>query len=383
MITNTYKFYVLIMTFLSIMSCNNKAIFIESSQKLSKQDSLLSIKIPPNFHSQSKFIQVLEEDSSKNILAYGSNNQIHFFCLESLSLQKSTYYQQYGPEGIATYTGFHVINMDSVVLTSQTSVILADTYGKILQKLDFIEWNSQHTNQPYLIFAPSRGSRNSAVRINDNIFFLSFQFDLKSDDFKNTPIGLYYNIKDNSMNEAEMKYPEFPSNYTSLSHNPTMAIKDNCLIYSFSVLDEIYLFDKTKGVTNKQNFSSFNRVSVNNISDRNSLYHQIKRPRYLSIKYDPWNDVFYRIFYPGFEVSANNDDSYYFSLIATPPVFSVIIIDSEFNIIGETTMPFQHYDPYSNFITKDGLFFGLHENHPEFDPDYLRFARFTVELINQ
>jgi hypothetical protein len=63
----------------------------------------------------------------------------------------------------------------------------------------------------------------------------------------------------------------------------------------------------------------------------------------------------------------------------TSASFSVILLNEQMEVFGETIMPFQIYDLGSFFISEYGLFIALHVNHPEFDPDGLKHARFTVE----
>ncbi len=370
------KYTVLVM--IIITSCH-KTSKTNITKQLKRNEDLIKIQIPPFVNSQTKDIQYFT-NNGENILAYGSNNQIYFFSLDSLTIVKSTNYQQYGPQGIPNFMGFHVLNMDSIILTSQRSIIITNSNDSIYTKLDLLEWNSKFI-QPFHIFSPSARSDFHPVRLNNKLYFSTFQFDIESSDFSETSIGLYYDLNNNSIHEMEFNYPKFPRNYESINHNVSRVYRNNKWIYSFGVLDDVFVFDNT-GNYDMYPLRSLSHAKKVRINNEYSYINAIRSPSYMSIKYDPWRDVFYRIFYPGYEVQNNKDEDYYHSLVETPPLFSVIIIDSNFRIIGETTMPFQHYDPHSNFITKEGLFFGLHVNHPEFDPDYLSFARFSLESIN-
>jgi len=65
-------------------------------------------------------------------------------------------------------------------------------------------------------------------------------------------------------------------------------------------------------------------------------------------------------------------------LIQYPQKFSIIILDKDLNIIGETLFPADMYDMHGYFINKDGLYLSC--SNPfnlEYDVDKLEF-----QLIN-
>jgi hypothetical protein len=74
--------------------------------------------------------------------------------------------------------------------------------------------------------------------------------------------------------------------------------------------------------------------------------------------YDKYRDVYYRFAYPGVDISQyanyNLQDLYMSGL----PKFSVIILDKNFNIIGESLFPENTYNPQVAFIHKDGYVIG-------------------------
>ena len=367
--------------FLTIITSCNKPIETNLTHGLKAGKDLLSIKISSSIHPQARKIQSFI-NNDESILAYGSGNQIYFFSLDQLALIKSTNYEEYGPNGISVYKGFYVINMDSIVLTSQTSIILADSENKIHKKLDQLEWNT-NASQPHIIFPPAVGSDNYPIRINDKLYFTTFQFDLESIDFTKTPIGLVYDLNNNIMKEMDFNYPRFPSNYTTAHHGVSRVYSEGKWIHSFDRLDNLFVFD-AKGEYAEYPVTSVKHMKKVKIINRNifSSENLISQPYYMSLKYDPWRKVYYRIYYQGFDAENKKEQAYYDSLIETRPVFTIIITDCDFKVIGETTMPFQKYDPLTNFITKDGLFFGLHVNHPDFNPNYLQFVRLSLEALN-
>lgn len=63
--------------------------------------------------------------------------------------------------------------------------------------------------------------------------------------------------------------------------------------------------------------------------------------------------------------------------------FSIIILDKNFNIIGETLFPDYTYNSGIMFIREDGLY--ISSNHPmsaQYSDDYLNFQRFDLVKEN-
>jgi hypothetical protein len=59
--------------------------------------------------------------------------------------------------------------------------------------------------------------------------------------------------------------------------------------------------------------------------------------------------------------------------------FSVIILDKDFNIIGETMFPDYTYNSQVMFIREDGLYISCsHFLNPEYSDDVLSFRRFDL-----
>ena len=94
--------------------------------------------------------------------------------------------------------------------------------------------------------------------------------------------------------------------------------------------------------------------------------------------YDKYRDVYYRFVELPYELKQNE------SPFDDPKgrEFSIIIIDKDFNIIGETKFPGNKYFYKMSFVGRDGLY--ISENNlanPEFDEDKLVFACFKLEDI--
>lgn len=132
------------------------------------------------------------------------------------------------------------------------------------------------------------------------------------------------------------------------------------------------------GCNSKSCFQKKNLDWTNNSTDPIIVQksNSVKNPRYLSIVYDKYRNCYYRFFKPGYNIKKNEDPELF---LEYPYQFSIIVLDENLNVKGETLMPPEKYDPFMFFIAPDGLYLALHCNHPEYNPDSLMFERFNFE----
>jgi len=76
--------------------------------------------------------------------------------------------------------------------------------------------------------------------------------------------------------------------------------------------------------------------------------------RYGDLIYDPYRDVYYRFAYP--KTTLEDNIRWWGKSVYGRKKFSVIILDKEFKIIGETLFPESIYNSYVFFVHKDGLY---------------------------
>lgn len=102
-------------------------------------------------------------------------------------------------------------------------------------------------------------------------------------------------------------------------------------------------------------------------------------PTYGNIIYDKYRQVYYRFAFPEVEMEEERD---YLGIYHNGrKQFSIIILDKDMNIIGETLFPEYTYNPYLLFIRKDGLYMSTsHFKRTDFDENVLRFRKIELKL---
>ena len=158
--------------------------------------------------------------------------------------------------------------------------------------------------------------------------------------------------------------------------------KEDRLVCSFLESDSIMVTDdlsnvkwynaKSRFLDSKTPYLNDTDVSVNGIIRR------MEASKYWHVMYDKYRDVYYR--FAEMPCEQAKDEDPYSDFTPKAREFSVIILDKDFRIIGETKFPGNKYFYKMSFVGRDGLY--ISENNlanPDFDEDKLVFACFKLE----
>ena len=104
-------------------------------------------------------------------------------------------------------------------------------------------------------------------------------------------------------------------------------------------------------------------------------------PFYGNIIYDKYRKVYYRIVYP--QTEYNNVENFVDMWQFGRSLFSIMILDEDFNAVGETLFPENEFRSDLMFVLEDGLYISSsHYKNPIYDEDRLVFKRFVLEKSN-
>lgn len=110
---------------------------------------------------------------------------------------------------------------------------------------------------------------------------------------------------------------------------------------------------------------------------------QCEHASYGKIVYDKYRDVYYRFAYPSCDASDYSGD-YVELLRSGRKSFSILILDNQLNVVGETSFPAYTYNPNLSFILEDGLYVSLnHIKNPDYSDDILRFQKLELKEIGK
>ena len=320
-------------------------------------------------------------------LFYGntSKNELIIYKLTTGEIEKRIHFDRYGPDGIGGFRGVLVNNFDSIFLISATyynNFFLTDTSGRVKKKYVLQPVDNKnilpalmplfsHVNQQNVF-------QNNLINLGTYLFS-----DVTNIDLHKEVLSITYDLELCAI-PGNTNYPKFESKNKESLSGYSRTFNGERFIYSFGRLEEIYLQD-SKGEYSKINAKSkYQKKSLdwhNNQIDPIEVQRKrnIRNPQYKSILFDKYRRYTYRFFLPGYDVKVNEPLEKHAEY---PDLFSIIIMDENLNVVGETLLPEKTYDPYMKFIAKEGLYLALHINHPLYDPDLLAFEKMEV-IIQQ
>ena len=154
-------------------------------------------------------------------------------------------------------------------------------------------------------------------------------------------------------------------------------------VYSFEYMDDLMVVNplthqvEYKAVRSRYigEMKPFSSESTNDAVLQREL---CEHPSYGKIIYDSCNKVYYRVAYVPQEIDKKVDA---LSLFRTGrKQFSIMILDEDFNVIGEHLFPPYTYNPRLSFVSKGKLYISLNNiMNPDYSDDVIRFQ--MVELV--
>ena len=209
----------------------------------------------------------------------------------------------------------------------------------------------------------------------------------KKRNLDNYPLFAGLDLRTGELGFAPLYFPTtFKGDYSHITSGDRFTYdynyKEDRLVCSFIESDSIMVTDDLSNVkwyNAKSLFLNSMTPYLNDMEeDVNDIIRYEEAPKYWHLMYDKYRDVYYRFAEMPCELAKDEDP--YDEFTPKAREFTVIILDKDFRIIGETKFPGNKYFYKMSFVGRDGLY--ISENNPanpEFDEDKLVFACFKLE----
>jgi hypothetical protein len=328
--------------------------------------------------------------SGKEYLTFLShlNNSILFYDLPTGEYLFNVTLEREGPAGVGIVFGYHIEDFDNIYLTSYYAaypgLMKVDTSGT---KKQFIAYGT--TSNGFKIISNFRSSSfiyKPAVIHNGKIYITQDLYPgaKKSD----IPVSIAIDTLSQTFEELPFRYPKLITDNTSMEDIVGVPFSREFdgthFIYSFYMDKNIYITDLATNEERKIPVQSkyINHLKPIKITDDREMAYKasLESSYYHNILYDKYRNVYYRFAIIGSDMT-NHSKYSFFDIYANGYVkFSVIILDKDFNIIGETLFPKYTYNPDIAFVHKNGLYISdTHILNPSFDENVLSFKCFTLK----
>lgn len=334
------------------------------------------------------FANVYQDSSHRDLLVFLSQNKpsIQFFDMASQKLFKEINLAIDGPDGVGEPTGLLTISIDSVyvVSSSQYSVSLVNSSGKLLNSYRLLTGTTYNENtgmlRPYTISVP--------VKFNDLIYF---NVAPDRDVYKPSYFQGSTNVSLDLSSGKYFYFNTYPDEFkkgvwgvASVSYSTTFNKDYQRFIYSFAISDSLDIFEPKSGKRWRRfagsRFINSRILPMSKPDNSHDLEYALETPYYGGVIYDKFQNLYYRFVRHSIPFKDERGEINGFH---EKPI-SVILLDKDLEVIGETMLRNNVFLDYIYFVTKDGLF--ISEGNPEnseLKEDIAVFTCFKAKQIEE
>ena len=377
---------IILFLYLSIFlfACNKED---NSEVYLEKSGNELSLSLDSDTKSNTKSLYLYKNKAGKEYITFQNQfkNEIYFYNFKNQNFEFKLAPNLDGNNGVGMFFGYYIQNLDSIFLTNSEieEISLIDSSAKLKEQLVYDKasdgtllrksFSTTNYYRPLTIienkiYAISRCNRNTHPN----------------------PVSITIDLKTKKVDYLPFEYPILQNNINKmkafgLEDQFSRTFDGNHFVYSFYFEEDIFVTSIDHKIIERKKVKSKYMNSVRLLDDfgKSTIQNACENPNYGNMIYDPYRSVYYRIAFPEIEFEHKLKMNEAMELLDYGRKrFSIIIIDKEFNIIGETLFPDYSYNPGIMFVREDGLYISTcHPMNPQYSDDYLNFQRF--ELIKE
>ena len=356
------KYFLYIFTYLLLgASCSSPSRPIDYGTELTATDSIC-LSIDEHTHYESKSIFQFEENGHEylSFLNEKASYKVHIYDLDTKPLSSKHFL-------ITTWNGvFGIINEK----------------GEVENKNSF--WKDSVNFHAFDHICCMSYTYRPAI-IKDSILYFSqslLKYPRKKDEWDKIPIFAYADLHKKKLGWTELRYPSIFNkdeiDYILYDPEISYTYTGKEVVVSLGQYDSIFVssdFKHKKAYNAKSHYLPHVRpVSQNlQIDLFKTIHDRGLQPHYHHLMYDKYRKVFYRFaLMPDDNIKPFSNNPH--------QSFSIIILNKDYEIIGETKFPGNTYAHHLCFVGKKGLYISENnENNPQFDENKLVFRCFTLQ----
>lgn len=320
--------------------------------------------------------------------------EICVYDLQSGEFVKSIFFDREGANGVGMFGGYHVIDFDEIYLPSlqQSKVFVMEESGK--KKREII---TEKTDDgiPLLPFGAITFAYRPIYFNNGKMYIpQTINMRLGNKVMEKSPVYVVVDTVKNVLSPFPIKFPPImssddvtkPSLGNELSYSCCLNDKDQ-FVFSFFFDEDIYVVSlqdgEMKKIKVKSRYIDKPAIKENPPQDFDeAMKASSEIPCYGNLIYDKYRKVYYRFVY--LKADLDGEKNYLNIWQYGRKSFSIMILNEDFDVIGETRFPDFTYISTLHYIGKDGLYLSdSHYKNPSFDENKLRFRRFKLVHYNK
>lgn len=373
--------YIVIMFLLAFASCEDAD---RDAYSLVRSEEEFSFELDRNTLNWSLAMGLYTDRMGEEYLTFlnRGQNEILFYSWKDKRLKFKICPKVDGNNGVGFVNGYYIHSLDSIFLSVSglPEIPLINRQAEVVDKLA-----CEMTTDGIPVARFTSGTRHPFV-VKDQVLYLLPGCDRWA---RHSPMRVGIDLATKEIHRYPLDYPRFEGADNRAKRAGVELYVSSCFtgnkyVYSFYYDESVYVTSldqeeveripvKSKYVDKIVLPDDYNQVSDN----QGGFKEMCENANYGSMRYDPYRDVYYRVAYPKTEIEpgVNTMELMQYGR----KVFSIIIADNRFNVIGETLFPAYRYNPDMMFIREDGLYISAsHPMSPDFSDDELRFHRFEL-----
>lgn len=328
-----------------------------------------------------------DEETKKEYLTYLNSykNEIQFYDLKSQKLEKKVLIAKDGPNGIGKVSGFKVVTQDSIFITTGSyTIYLVNVKGEIINKFSYKKTLNGSFPSQYMstsrIYRPLVIKHEKLYIPQMLIFEESYLPKVQNSPSANSQICLV--VDKNGKNEyLPMKHPlakEVGLSYIHFSRE----FDGNNFVYSFFSDPYIYVtkdhIQVDKYYAPSRYIKEIKYVKYKSMPSIEKLSRDFaESSSYHNLVYDSYRKLYYRFVKLSDNYEKGDDLK---RLVKYSQNFSIIILNKDFKVIGESKLPSKTYEYTNFFVAEDGLYLSInHIDNPNLNIDHLQFELIKVQ----
>lgn len=357
-------------------SCTEKNVY---NYELKKSHKQLLFELDNNTKNElHNFCIYTEKNRSYFVFQSPESNRILFYDIATSKKVSEMNLQIEGNNGVGLVNGFFIHNLDSIYIPNfdLKEISLVDRNCLVKEKYSH---EKDKEGKELSIFYYSSKYWKPIEKVGRDLYLYSGPNRFLDSD----PVSFKFNMDTHEIQAFPFCYPEYPGSDTKLKKYGLETAFSRCFdqkkfIYSFYYDENIYV-------------ASLDHQSIQKVSIKSQYFDKVdlpgeltaqpeefcEKPWYGNLLYDPYRHVYYRIAYPRTTIEKSIRPMELLGYGRKN--FSIIILDEELNIIGETLFPDYTYNSGIMIILEDGLYISdSHYLNPSFSDDYLSFRKFEL-----
>jgi hypothetical protein len=364
------------------MACSN-----ENKISFKFKTDTLTFRADSGTLVNSGYEQLIETDSIDFLVTYnGFTRDYTLINFPDGGINHRFHLDREGENGVSRFRGGSLTGRDSIWFISNPPTLgLTDLEGNVLFRKKIIDDRGPLTT---LKAYPDKQLFKYKNKIFGSQSLFMDHHGMEKDDIEKYRLVYSYNIDSDTIEWYNVNYsPNYWKDGKKITNFSWTRRKDKLYIAPWYD-HEIQVFDMNLGkvIERKDVKSSYinNFLYANeiNYSSQNGFLTHLEHDQYSSLLYDKYRDVFYRLFIPSIKMDEIGEELNYRDLIISRPYLGVMVLDKEFNLIGEHIFDkFQVYTLRNHFVGKKGLYLSMNNLFdPNYDEEMFRYMIFTPEL---